>query len=108
MDCMITKLNEKDQFISKIKDSDSKIGQFYHFDAMQEKSYSERLSMSNNGREVALAQVIKNYMSDLTLTEKQLQNISLLSEGAKVIIGGQQAGLFGGPLYTFHKIFSSC
>lgn len=106
MDCMITKLNEKDQFISKIKDSDSKIGQFYHFDAMQEKSYSERLSMPNNGREVALAQVIKNYMSDLTLTEKQLQNISLLSEGAKVIIGGQQAGLFGGPLYTFHKIFS--
>ena len=56
MDCMITKLNEKDQFISKIKDSDSKIGQFYHFDAMQEKSYSERLSMPNNGREVALAQ----------------------------------------------------
>lgn len=22
------------------------------------------------------------------------------------MIGGQQAGLFGGPLYTFHKIFS--
>ncbi|MCE3315648.1 bacillithiol biosynthesis BshC, partial [Staphylococcus aureus] len=29
-----------------------------------------------------------------------------LAEGAKVVIGGQQAGLFGGPLYTFQKIFS--
>lgn len=106
MDCMITKLNDKDQFISKIKASDSTLGQFYNFDAMSENSYSERLSAPNNGREAALAQVIKNYMSDLTLTEKQTENITRLSKGAKVVIGGQQAGLFGGPLYTFHKIFS--
>lgn len=45
-------------------------------------------------------------MSDLDLSESQIMNIKDLAEGAKVVIGGQQAGLFGGPLYTFHKIFS--
>ncbi|WP_436853625.1 bacillithiol biosynthesis cysteine-adding enzyme BshC [Staphylococcus caeli] len=106
MDCMITKLNEKDQFISKIKNSDSTLGQFYQFDAMDENSYHTQLTATNNGREEALSEVIAHYMSDLTLSEQQSENLKLLSEGAKVIIGGQQAGLFGGPLYTFHKIFS--
>ncbi|MDT3994564.1 bacillithiol biosynthesis cysteine-adding enzyme BshC, partial [Mammaliicoccus fleurettii] len=38
--------------------------------------------------------------------DKQLKNIESLRDGHKVIIGGQQAGLFTGPLYTFHKIIS--
>src|SRR5699024_4676823 len=45
-------------------------------------------------------------MGDLTLDHQQNDNLKALSNGAKVVIGGQQAGLFGGPLYTFHKIFS--
>ena len=45
-------------------------------------------------------------MNDLDLTKQQIENIDALANGAKVVIGGQQAGLFGGPLYTFHKIFS--
>ncbi|MGH2132008.1 bacillithiol biosynthesis protein BshC, partial [Enterococcus faecalis] len=53
-----------------------------------------------------LAQIIKDYMADLKLTTSQLEHIEALEQGAKVVIGGQQAGLFGGPLYTFHKILS--
>ena len=60
----------------------------------------------NNGREKQLAQIIKDYMADLKLTTSQLEHIEALEQGAKVVIGGQQAGLFGGPLYTFHKILS--
>ena len=52
-----------------------------------------------------MQQVIKSYMSDLNITEIQQTHLTALSEGAKVVIGGQQAGLFG-PLYTFHKILS--
>src|SRR5699024_12740769 len=33
-------------------------------------------------------------------------NIIALSEASKVESGDKQAGLFGGPLYTLHKIFS--
>lgn len=64
------------------------------------------MSKENNGREAALANVIREYMSDLKLSSEQELNIQHLANGSKVVIGGQQAGLFGGPLYTFHKIFS--
>ncbi len=106
MKCNVIKLNEDDQFISKIKNGDSQIARFYEYDASLSDSFSKRLNTPNNGREEQLSSVIKSYMSDLDLSESQIMNIKDLAEGAKVVIGGQQAGLFGGPLYTFHKIFS--
>ena len=45
----------------------------------------------NNGREKQLAQIIKDYMADLKLTTSQLEHIEALEQGAKVVIGGQQA-----------------
>lgn len=106
MDCLIKKLNEKDQFISKIKQDDKQVTQFFHYNAMHSTDYLNKLKSENNGREQKLANIINDYMNDLDLTELQKDHIQSLSKGAKVVIGGQQAGLFGGPLYTFHKIFS--
>ena len=37
MDCKIVKLNNDDQFISKIINSDDKLMQFYQFDAMSKR-----------------------------------------------------------------------
>ncbi|BCU52069.1 putative cysteine ligase BshC [Staphylococcus auricularis] len=106
MDCKTVKLDEKDQFINRIKQSDATLMNFYQFDAMSQAHYEQKINSPNNGRESALAHVIEDYMSDLDLTDKQHQSLKQLSEGAKVVIGGQQAGLLGGPLYTFHKILS--
>ena len=74
---------------------------------MNPDSFKQRFDLENNGREIAVANVIEKYMSDLSLTSEQVENIDALKKGAKVVIGGQQAGLFGGPLYTLHKIFQS-
>lgn len=106
MDCRTVKLNEKDQFISKIGNSDSEITSLYQYDAVQQQSFTERMAKANNGREKELATILQSYMNDLDLTPEQQSNLKKLADGAKVVIGGQQAGLFGGPLYTFHKIFS--
>ncbi|CRI09274.1 bacillithiol biosynthesis cysteine-adding enzyme BshC [Staphylococcus aureus] len=106
MDCKVVSLNEKDQFIPKIKSSDPVITGLFQYDAAQQISFEKRMSKENNGREAALANVIREYMSDLKLSSEQELNIQHLANGSKVVIGGQQAGLFGGPLYTFHKIFS--
>ncbi|MHD0398006.1 bacillithiol biosynthesis cysteine-adding enzyme BshC [Staphylococcus simulans] len=106
MDCLTANINENDQFLTKFKHSDSVLNSFYQYDAMSPDSFKEALNQPSNGREKALASIIGEYMSDLELSDQQKENIDKLSRGAKVVIGGQQAGLFGGPLYTFHKILS--
>ncbi|MDU6090621.1 MAG: bacillithiol biosynthesis cysteine-adding enzyme BshC [Staphylococcus lugdunensis] len=106
MDCLITKLHDNDSFMTKLKNSDPSLTSFFQYDAMKKTSFDVKMNKPNNGREQQLAQIIQDYMSDLTLSEQQQKNIENLAAGAKVVIGGQQAGLFGGPLYTFHKIFS--
>ena len=105
MKCNVIKLNEDDQFISKIKNGDSQIARFYEYDASLRDSFSKRLNTPNNGREEQLSSVIKSYMSDLDLSESQIMNIKDLAEGAKVVIEDSKRDCLE-DLYTFHKIFS--
>lgn len=65
------------------------------------------MSKENNGREAALANVIREYMSDLKLSSEQELNIQHLANGSKVVIGGQQAGLFGDHCIYSIKYFQS-
>lgn len=106
MNCKVTNFQEKDSFITKLENSDEALLKFYQYNPVKSSSFDRRMNRSNNGREQQLAQVIKSYMSDLNTTEIQQAHLTALGEGAKVVIGGQQSGLFGGPLYTFHKILS--
>lgn len=106
MDCNKVKINEKDQFISKYMNHEQNLIQFYQFDPNKDESFKMRMTQQNNGREQQLAQIIRQYMSDLTLSEAQRQSLDHLANGEKVVIGGQQAGVLTGPLYTFHKILS--
>lgn len=106
MECYNVTVNEKDQFISKYTNHDQNLIQFYDFDPNKEESFATRMARPNNGREQQLAHVIRQYMSDLTLSRAQEHALDQLAQGAKVVIGGQQAGILTGPLYTFHKILS--
>src|SRR5690606_20992855 len=54
-----------------------------------------------------LAEHIKNYMQKFGMSSQIEQSIQHLKEqDSVVVIGGQQAGLLTGPLYTIHKVFS--
>ena len=106
MDCQVTYFKEKDAFITKLENSDEQLLKFYQYNPVEQSSFINRMNSSNNGREQQLAQIIEAYMSDLDITAPQQSNLKALENGAKVVIGGQQAGMFGGPLYTFHKILS--
>ena len=50
-----------------------------------------------------LAEVIKHYMEPFGITPEVQGNIQQLSEGAFAVVGGQQAGILTGPLYSVHK-----
>lgn len=50
-----------------------------------------------------LAQTIEEYMSPFGISGRVQANIELLRKGAYAIVGGQQAGILTGPLYSVHK-----
>ena len=106
MDCKKTVIDQQNSFIERYTNHNTEIINFYGYKPGDQSEFEKRSNLSANGREEALSKVIFNYMSQLNLTDKQYENIENLKHGHKVIIGGQQAGLFTGPLYTFHKIIS--
>lgn len=78
----------------------------YHYDVTNDDSYKKRMKYTTNGLESKLSNAIEKYMSKFDLSDKQKENLKHLTNGNKVVIGGQQAGLFVSPMYTIHKIIS--
>ncbi len=50
-----------------------------------------------------LAQTIETYMAPFGISEQVQANIELLRKGAYAVVGGQQAGILTGPLYSLYK-----
>ncbi|KGR92169.1 hypothetical protein CD30_02260 [Ureibacillus massiliensis 4400831 = CIP 108448 = CCUG 49529] len=50
-----------------------------------------------------LSNIIRSFMEPFGLSPKVNEHLSHLADGAKVIVGGQQAGILTGPLYSIHK-----
>ncbi|MET3698087.1 bacillithiol biosynthesis cysteine-adding enzyme BshC [Bacillus oleivorans] len=79
----------------------------YHFgkNDVLSKRWESLKNRSYPRKELKLA--IQDYMEPFGLTPEIEQSLHRLENTeATVIIGGQQAGLLGGPLYTIHKIFA--
>lgn len=53
-----------------------------------------------------VASVIERYMRPFGISELAAKHIEELSSDAFVVIGGQQAGILTGPLYSVHKAIS--
>ncbi|WP_240190018.1 bacillithiol biosynthesis cysteine-adding enzyme BshC [Bacillus sp. P14.5] len=54
----------------------------------------------------SLTEVIEGYMKPFPSSVQVEKSLKKLKENAVVVIGGQQAGLLTGPLYTIHKVIS--
>ncbi|MFS0688189.1 bacillithiol biosynthesis cysteine-adding enzyme BshC [Sporosarcina sp. 179-K 8C2 HS] len=82
--------------------------QFIHnfFDYRNEsQSYPERLK-ELSGRlflREELSSVIRSFMEPFGISSKASAHLEELSENGVVVIGGQQAGIMTGPLYSVHK-----
>src|SRR5690606_19828686 len=68
----------------------------------------ERLNTSTEKRldKEQLADILVAYNKKYGMTLEMENNIAAIRSGAKVVIGGQQAGLWTGPLLVIHKVAS--
>ncbi|WP_256440497.1 bacillithiol biosynthesis BshC [Jeotgalicoccus sp. WY2] len=82
------------------------IKQFYGGLSYDEKSIKEVLQRPVHGHTAKLGSIIEADMSQYGISQEQQHNIELLKKGHKVVIAGQQAGLFMSPSYIIHKIIS--
>lgn len=62
--------------------------------------------MQRSFQRAELAAVIEQYMQPYGISPLAAQHIKELSSDAFVVIGGQQAGILTGPLYSVHKAVS--
>ncbi|TDL89732.1 bacillithiol biosynthesis cysteine-adding enzyme BshC [Vibrio vulnificus] len=82
---------------------------FFHYDLSKPDIYLNRYDelMNRSFLRDELSDYIQQYMSRLSFSEAVKGNIGRLRrDDSVVVIGGQQAGLLSGPLYTIHKVIS--
>ena len=53
-----------------------------------------------------LSSVIRQFMEPFGVSEKVEENLNALANGSVAVVGGQQAGILTGPLYSVHKAIS--
>lgn len=100
-------LSNESELIKKYKNHDTNV--MSYFDYMPYSTYEERLNdlKKRNFDRKGLVNVLKHLNSDWNAPIETMQNIERLKDDKSVVvIGGQQAGLLTGPMYTIHKIIS--
>ncbi|MDK8638751.1 bacillithiol biosynthesis cysteine-adding enzyme BshC [Niallia taxi] len=97
------------QFATDYLSQVDKVNNFYHYTYSDNESYKQRVKELEKRQFMRneLADHIAGYMRAFPQSDKVQQNIARLREdNSVVVIGGQQAGILTGPLYSIHKIIS--
>ncbi|WP_409253607.1 bacillithiol biosynthesis cysteine-adding enzyme BshC [Bacillus sp. SCS-153A] len=96
------------RFASLYLQQEPPVTSFFHYNLEDSDLYAKRVA-DLKGRDFprgALAKVIEGYMKPFPSSIEVEKSLKKLKEDASVVIGGQQAGLLTGPLYTIHKVIS--
>jgi len=94
-------------FYKKYLEDVANLSSFFHYEWNQ-KALNKRFQEANftKHKRTELAEVITSYMSEYGISKKSSQHIDELKNNGIVVIGGQQAGILSGPLYSIHKAIS--
>ncbi len=83
------------------------IHQFFEYDFNDQAFEKRAKHLAQHARDQKeLTAIIRQFMEPLGLSQKANEHLQQLEQGAMVIIGGQQAGILTGPLYSVHKAIS--
>ncbi|WP_262421898.1 bacillithiol biosynthesis cysteine-adding enzyme BshC [Bacillus aquiflavi] len=109
MEILNLTLPATNRFATQYTKEQSKIHKFFNYSHTDNEAYKLRLNdlherTFNRGE---LVSVITNFMKRFPSSHQVEKSIEKLrQQNSVVVIGGQQAGLLTGPLYTVHKIIS--
>lgn len=80
------------------------LASFFHYNQTQE-AFEQRLQdlEKHPVRRAQLVNVIRQFMAPYGLSEQDKKHLAELEQNAVTVVGGQQAGLLTGPLYSVHK-----
>lgn len=97
------------RFATEYMEQTESIQKYFHYRYQNLSDYKDRYMeiMKRSFMRKELAEHIEKYMSRFPGSEMVKTSLEKLKlENSAVIIGGQQAGILTGPLYTIHKIIS--
>ncbi|CAM4145004.1 bacillithiol biosynthesis cysteine-adding enzyme BshC [Paenibacillus alkaliterrae] len=88
--------------------TDSRVEALYGYHAGAEQDWDRRLKRLEESGNVradaaAIAGVLRAYNEKAGAAPEVFASIAAIAEGAPVVVGGQQAGLWTGPLLVIHK-----
>ncbi|MFJ7825051.1 bacillithiol biosynthesis cysteine-adding enzyme BshC [Psychrobacillus sp. NPDC096623] len=94
-------------FYKKYLEDTANLSSFFHYEWNQT-ALNKRLQEADfsKHKRTELAEVITSFMSKYGISVKSSQHIDELRNNGVVVIGGQQAGILSGPLYSIHKAIS--
>ncbi|WP_110929323.1 bacillithiol biosynthesis cysteine-adding enzyme BshC [Bacillus massiliglaciei] len=97
------------KFASDYLTGSMNVEDYFHYNLSDREFYQERVNelMERSFLRKELSDYIQGFMHRFPKSEAVERNIAdLRHEESVVVIGGQQAGLLTGPLYTIHKVIS--
>jgi len=88
-----------------------KLGDYFDHDHREIKSYKKRMAeiekSYDDDQRKGVVEILNDYNSRLGAGRKTIDNIRKLGEnGTAIVVGGQQPGLFTGPLFIIYKIIT--
>lgn len=94
-------------FYKKYLEDTSSLSSFFHYEWNQ-KALNKRLQETDFGKHkrTELVKVLTSFMSKFGISEKSKKHLEELEDNGVVVIGGQQAGILTGPMYSIHKAIS--
>ncbi|MGE7948262.1 bacillithiol biosynthesis cysteine-adding enzyme BshC [Lysinibacillus sp. NPDC093688] len=97
----------KNRLLADYWSPNTAIHEFFEYE-YNDKSFEKRAQYldqhANDQKE--LTAIIRQFMEPLGISKKANEHLQQLEQGAVAVVGGQQAGILTGPLYSVHKAIS--
>ncbi|MBT2735432.1 bacillithiol biosynthesis cysteine-adding enzyme BshC [Bacillus sp. ISL-7] len=109
MEILNLSLPATNRFASNYLEQSTEIEPFFHYRYNELTDDAKRVSELSNRSfpRIEVAEHIESFMKQFPSSEAVIKSIDKLkTNNSLVVIGGQQAGILTGPLYSIHKVIS--